>query len=365
MAGAPSGRDPASADEFDRELRELTDGTAGEPLFIEPSAAERAKAIGVRMRIRRPAREPGPSLLVMSLALAVVVLLAGGLGALWYAHYAGKAGMTAATSAGGMTAVAAGPLPTGTVNPVDLFAGPPADPFANSQAANWATGAAGIVAPAAQAVGGFTPAQVAAAYETTRALLIAANLDESTLLGGPPAQFAKLLTARQRAQFLAGLNKTGLSTAGYPLSTRTLVASFAPGSTQLVSTVIRVHGSMRARAAVESGSKVLAIEVSYRFAYAVEPPHNPLDWTRVVDHAYGSIDFTRVGASRSLQPWDRVVDLSANVQCGSGDGYIHPAYPSQRSVDFSQSGSVIRPYPLGRAVAPASAVAACGRVTGA
>jgi hypothetical protein len=37
-----SGRRQYSDDEFDRALRELAEGTAGEPRFREPSAAERA-----------------------------------------------------------------------------------------------------------------------------------------------------------------------------------------------------------------------------------------------------------------------------------------------------------------------------------
>ena len=37
-------------DDLDRELRELTWGRAGEPLFLEPSAAERARAGTVRIK---------------------------------------------------------------------------------------------------------------------------------------------------------------------------------------------------------------------------------------------------------------------------------------------------------------------------
>jgi len=44
MSDGTSGQGPAPADEFDRGLRELTEGTAPAPLFLEPSAAERAKA---------------------------------------------------------------------------------------------------------------------------------------------------------------------------------------------------------------------------------------------------------------------------------------------------------------------------------
>src|SRR5580704_6252835 len=47
MPDGADGPDPAPLDELDLELRELTEGRAGDPLFLEPSAAERAKAAPV------------------------------------------------------------------------------------------------------------------------------------------------------------------------------------------------------------------------------------------------------------------------------------------------------------------------------
>jgi hypothetical protein len=249
---------------------------------------------------------------------------------------------------------------TGTISPIDFFAGPPANPFRGKPAGGWADGAPGIVAPAAAPAGGFTAAQVAAAYATTRELLIAANLDRQTLLGGPPTTFARLLTARQRAVFLAGLDKTGTDKHGAPLSTRTLVASFAPGSAQLIGSVIKVHGTMSASAVRRSGAVILIVEVNYLFAYAVEPPHDPTDWTRVVDHEYGSIDFARWDArARTLQPWVNATIGRAGAQCGSVDGYIHPDYPSDRTIDTSPAGPLINAYSLAHPPAGAS----CGRTT--
>ena len=58
--------------------------------------------------------------------------------------------------------------------------------------------------------GPFTASEVAAAYATTRKLLIAQNLDQSTLRGGAPTAFADVLTPQQRSQFIAGLDKIGL-----------------------------------------------------------------------------------------------------------------------------------------------------------
>jgi hypothetical protein len=367
MSDGTSGQGPAPADEFDRALRELTEGTAPAPLFLEPSAAERAEAsaAGARKAGKRSGHRSG------SLVLVVLLVVTGGLIWVGYTHSApsaqpevtGPSPSAPPASSGGLAASAAAASPMGTITPVDLFGGPPGDPFAGTPADGWADGAAGIVTPPAKPVGGFTAAQVAAAYATTRKLLIAANLDRQTLLGGPPAAFAKLLTARQRAQFLGGLNKKGVRKGGYPVSTRKWVASFAPGSAELIGNVIKVHGAMSARTVRESGTVVLAIEVNYIFGYAIEPPHHPADWMRLLDHQYGSIDFAPWDDPGGvLEPWDRTIIGNAGAQCGSSDGYIHPDYPSDRSVDTRESGAALHPYSTATSVPGGGAV--CGRTTG-
>jgi len=368
MPDASGGQDPAPLDELDRELRELTEGRAGEPLFLEPSAAERARSGAVRVkaapvaavgvRVSRRRRASGRQ---MSGALFAVLLLllAGGLAWVRFGHTAsGHSGPPAAASDAGLAAA------LGTIPPGFLFDGPPADPFLGTPADGWANGAAGIVAPPARPAGRFTAAQVAAAYATTRQLLIAAGLDRQTLLGGQPAAFARLLTPAQRATFLAGLDKPGVAKDGYPLSTRTWVTSFAPGTVALIGSVIKVHGTMSARAVTESGKAVLAVEVDYLFAYAVKPPHNPADWTRVVSHLSGSVDFARWDdPGGALEPRDQTVVETAGLGCGASAGYIYPDYPSDRWIDSGQSGPVIGPYSTA-AAAPGGATAACGPTAG-
>jgi hypothetical protein len=344
MPDASSG--PVPADEFDRELRELTDGTAGEALFIEPSAAERATGAVATVRPRPASRKHGP--FPGTVFLAIVLAMAGMLGWMSYhssANGVNGAGGTSPSPAPEGPVAGIEPVLSGTISPIDPFAVPPPDPFAGTASDSWADGATGIVAPAARPTGGFSRAQVAAAYATTRKLLIAANLDARTLLGGPPTAFAKLLAPAQRAMFLAGLDKTGVTRNGLPLSTRTWVASFAPGTT-LAGNVIKVHGTMSARAVTRSGTAVLAVDVNYLFGYVVESPHDPSDWTRVVDHVYGSFDFARSGdRGGALEPWDRAVITNSGIHgCGTADGYIHPAYPSARSIDDRQIHPIIHPY---------------------
>ena len=377
MPEAAGSQEPAPSDEFDRELRELTEGRAGDPLFIEPSAAERAGAGGVRVkdapappggaragRLRRRKRLAGGRQLFGALFGAAILLFAGGLAWLRVAQPAplDPGGATGAAATISQPPAAVPPPQQGSMSPVDLFDGPPANPFLGTPADSWANGAAGIVAPAARPAGGFTAAQVAAAYATTRKLLIAADLDRRTLLGGSPAALAGLLTPAQRATFLAGLGQQGVARNGYPLSTRTWVTSFAPGSAELIGTVIKVHGTMSARAVTESGTPVLAVSVDYLFTYAVQSPHDPTDWTRVAIRQHGSVDFAQWDdPGGALEPWDKTVIETAGLQCGPGGGYVYPNYPTDRSVDAAQTGPVIHPYP---AASPASVSAACAPAVG-
>jgi hypothetical protein len=73
------------------------------------------------------------------------------------------------------------------------------------------------------------------AYQWTRKLLVAADLNTATLLGGAPTAFAKLPTEQDRTWFLKGLNKKG-------------------------------------------GYNVLDVDVDYAFVYAIEPPGAPASW---------------------------------------------------------------------------------------
>jgi hypothetical protein len=374
MPDGADGPDPAPLDELDLEIRELTEGRAGDPLFLEPSAAERGKATPVRTEDvsgvpdapsspAAPTAPAGPGApdvpgasggtravrrrrawrggRLAAALLAVTLLLVGG-GLVWlrFGHTAGSSDGSAPVPDTALGSI------LGTIAPGDLFAGASANPFLGTPANDWADGAAGIVAPPAEPVGGFTPAQVAAAYATTGELVAAASLDRQTLLGGQPAALERLLTARQRATFTAGLDARGLGKDRRPLSTRSWVASFAPGTAQLDGGVIKVSGTMDAVAVTESGRQVLRVEVSYSFVYAVEPPHNTTDWSRVVTRQYGSVDFARWDDPHgALEPWDKtVVDPLSGVACGPADGYIHPAYPSNGSITAQQSRLVIRPY---------------------
>jgi hypothetical protein len=253
--------------------------------------------------------------------------------------------------------------PSSRVAPPDPL-GPPADPFAGTPADHWADGAAGIVVPAATPVGPYSKAQVEYAYQTTRKLLIAANLDKQTLLGGTPAAFADLLTSPQRTWFEQGLNKKGVDKTGGALSTRPLVMSFEPGSAQLVGSVIKVNGTMHAKAGKDG--KELDVSVDYLFVYPIEPPHRPDSWMRIVNEVAWTVAFADwQGASSSFAPWvtDTGVGGVAGADCGTTDGYSHPDYPSSAvpgaTPSVTPSGTPIDPYVAGQ-----SRTAGCQASTG-
>ena len=362
-----SGQRRYSDDEFDRALRELAEGTAGEPRFHEASAAERARQAKQqakrarkqsrrhrgRGRVERDSR--GRATTWTSVSIVLVLATAGAF--IWLQLRHPSTASTGAASPVATTAAA-------SVAPAVAEAGPPADPFTGTPANTWANGAAGIVVPAAKPVGNFTAAQVEAAYQTTRKLLIAADLNQPTLLGGAPTAFADLLTAQQRAQFLGGLNKKGANQGGYPLSTCRRVMSFAPDSTQLIGSVVKVQGTMSAKSVSDSGTTALAITVNYLFSYAIEPPGAPADWMRFLAHQYGSFDFARWDdPGGSLQPWDQTTIGHAGLRCGSTDGYLHPDYPSERASGpgGTQSGPALNPYSSATAVPGGGAV--CGTLS--
>jgi hypothetical protein len=352
-----SGQRRYSDDEFDRALRELAEGTAGEPRFREASAAERARqakrqAKRARKQSRRrrgrgrAERDRGRATAWTTVGVILILVLAAA-GAFAWLQLRHPATANPATR----------------IVPSIADAAPPALPFAGTPASTWADGAAGIVVPAAKPVGRFTTGQVAAAYQRTKKLLIAAHLNKPTLLGGAPTAFADLLSSQQRTQFLAGLNKQGENKAGHPLSTRTWVTSFAPGSAKLIGNVIKVRGTMSAKSVAVSGTTVLEILVNYVFVYPIEPPGAPADWRRLVAHQYGNFAFANwPDPSSPLQPWDQTFILQAGSLCGSTDGYTHPNYPSEDrpTAGPTPSGQTVNPY----STATVDTGYACARTAG-
>jgi hypothetical protein len=283
-----------------------------------------------------------------SLVLVAVVLVGGGVFA--WLRFAPPSRHHARALAATKPAATARPAPTVSLprltSPVDANR-PPADPFSGTPADHWADGAAGITIPVARAHGPYTAAQVRSAYETTRALLIAGNLDWPTLRGGAPKAFEKLLIKSELKEFLAGLHSTKVDKSGGNENSRAWITTFAPGSTKFVTTVVKVHGTMKASVVTESGGPVLRITVDYLFVYAVQSPGDPAGWMRVVQQQSGTVDFARWDAQgSSFEPWYNMAGSPSGVQCSAHDGYIHPDYPSGPPDTVQASGTPVNPYSL-------------------
>ena len=352
-------------DDIERRLREI-EAEFGPARVREPSAAERAsqrarktgwrnarKARKLRKPIPGPEGPPQPSRRgrIWSLVVVVVVLacIAAATDAIIrLAKHPPK--LPAAAS----SRVRNGPTPsshptTGGVPGAAFLPSPTlAAPFLGTPAQSYADGAAGIVIPPVHLVGSYSAAQVAAAYHATKRLLIAANLNPLTLRGGNTSAYADLLVSQQRAIFADSLSKRGFTPDGSQRSTRTWVTSFAPGSTQFVGSVIKVHGTMRARTATNGNSTVLRIHADYLFVYPVERPGQPLTLTRIVVRYVVTYDFaTYDDPGGPLEPWLRTVQrFDAGAQCRVNDGFVHPYFPGGIPKG-TPTGSPINPYDQG------------------
>jgi hypothetical protein len=220
--------------------------------------------------------------------------------------------------------------------------------FAGSPAASFAGGAAGIVLPVPRGVGTFSTFQVGRAFETVKKLLITANLDWPTLRGQTPTAFGSLLVRQQRTWFYDHLAKP-LSLKNRPhFVTRSMVTSFARG-TEFVGSVIKVHGDpMTASVATVNGRPALQISVNYVFVYAVEQQGNPGSRIRVVAHERAVVQFAQWDdPGGMLEPWvSDFGDGYANAQCGTTDGYVHPAFPQVGPGAVKPSGQPVDPYNL-------------------
>jgi hypothetical protein len=324
--------------------------------------AELAAAAKRNERPRKPGPEqprgPQPSTRgrIWSL-VAVVVVLAGmaaaAVGIINLARHPPKA------PSADNTPVTNGPTPFGQPTATTQSSAPStsflpsptvAAPFLGTPAQSYANGTAGIVIPPAHAVGTYSAAQVAAAYQETKRLLIAANLNPQTLRGGSPDAFASLLIPQQRSFFVDNLDKVGLDSRGYARSTRGWVVSFAPRSTQLVGNVIKVHGSMRAMAAQVNSSPVLRIHADYLFVYAVEQPDNPLTLMRIVAQDVVNVDFgTFTDPGGPLQAyWNLIGGGAAGARCDVNDGFVHPEFPHGPPDKVKPTGAPINPYNPGK-----------------
>ncbi|RVX39300.1 hypothetical protein EDD27_1652 [Nonomuraea polychroma] len=231
--------------------------------------------------------------------------------------------------------VAAAPLPE---EPEKTAEEEPAGPFAGSPAEDWPEGVDGFVMPEAKALGGLSKKDVAKGLERTRELLAAAYLDRKTLLGGKPDAFAKLLADEQRDWFRDGLDDADAST-------RHLVNSFAPGTAELATDVIKVKGRVTLGTFKDGGVRGVTVKLNHLIVYAVHRPGQPQTTIRLVAHATGEVRLQRAPGLPFL--WlERFGASPTPARCDVEDGYIHPVYRDSPPDESPVTGTPVDPYEL-------------------
>lgn len=234
-----------------------------------------------------------------------------------------------------------GTSPTGTTRlgptPSPSFTNPDDQYFAGSPALSWADNDAGIVPPAATALGTFPALEIADGYEGLRRLLIAGNLDPTILAGGPVTGFTRLLDSRSHLP--EELNKW-ISHPGYGANAIDVVTRFNPTTTRLLGHTVKVQGSMSA--AIDKNG-ALTVTGDYRFVYAVGPGNGPGRPSRAVVHRVYVLELTTPGVFQS-QPerffLSNYASDIANSACDTYNGYVNPAF----GAGGGSSGRAVDPY---------------------
>ncbi|WP_407700063.1 hypothetical protein [Streptomyces liliifuscus] len=261
----------------------------------------------------------------------------------------------------------ANPLPDETAAPTNAPSNAPGTPtldkpFAGSPAVRYADGVAGIVLPEAKPVGAFGKDQVAKALAQTKSLLVDANLDRKTLLGGTPeTTLDKILDPKQPdmiADARSWLRKPGKNSDPLWLFSR-----FDPDEVRLVGDVVKTRGRTTFKAGRDGG---VAIHADYTFVYALAPAdpdstevsrtivRRVLD-LELLDPAKYEVTPGRLSVNRHDQ------DL-ANSACDIYDGFLHPQFDSADPTGAPPSGPTTDPYDRSRDIGK-SGTEECGTVS--
>ncbi|WP_242901243.1 SCO2583/SCO2584 N-terminal domain-containing protein [Actinomadura terrae] len=339
--------------------------------FTEPSARERAHVPGrrERWRARREERragmlgggwergwgtrrsrwrmfarpratgyqDPSHRKAVVQVISGVLVLLLIST-ALWWWNRPGDAG--GATEGAALLPLPA-PSPGGT----------PTDPFAGSKAVDYPDGEAGLQMPDPKALNGLSEADMALALVQVRRLLVAANLDPAVVFERRPEAFARLLEPGQRREFERALDRRG------PKNSRAWLTSFAAGTAEPVTKVVKVHGTVAVEKARDQGADGAKVRTDHLFVYAVRRPGSPSTTTRVIVRRAMEV-FVHRERGRARVWINRTDSSTAPMACDLGDAFVHPTYPG--TPGSAPPGKPVDPYDLS---APIQATQPCQQVT--
>ncbi|WP_033323261.1 hypothetical protein [Streptomyces yerevanensis] len=253
---------------------------------------------------------------------------------------------------GGTGAESAAPLPEETAPPSTAPSAAPGtptldQPFAGSPAARYADGATGIVLPEAKPVGSFGKDEVDRALKQTKALLVDANLDRKTLLGGTPETVFGILDLKQ-PQMLSDV-RSWLRKPDKENDPLLLFSRFDKDEVRLVGDVVKTHGRMTFEPG-EDGSVV--VHADYTFVYAVAPADpDSTEVARVIMRRILETELSdpaRVQVTPGKLAVARFEQDLANSACDVHDGYIHPQFDSDINQGPAPTGPTVDPYDRSR-----------------
>lgn len=350
--------------------------------------AERERASGRRFGRKRRPQEPagwrtGPAwqemrraergpwrgrlraavVVVVVAVLALVAVNPSGARALVHGHWhsPGSRGTASGDSSGaGDRPTGSTPLAPETATP---SAPPPAvdpdiptvsHPFAGSPALDWAEGADAVELPHATAVGGVTAKQVATVLRTTKAYLVATNLDPAELRGGYPAAALRVLDPINGEP---AVMKARLQSPGEKKDPTVFFTRYDPKEVQPVGKVVKVRGRMTFAAADHGAVRV---HTDYSFVYAFTRAGDP-------DGTVARLVVRRVVDTEWLprSPRGKVQLVLSNAffggaGCGPYDGYLHPLPVTARS--DTPSGPATDPYDRSKPIDTAERCGVASRV---
>ncbi|MER7520181.1 hypothetical protein [Streptomyces sp. NPDC126499] len=203
------------------------------------------------------------------------------------------------------------------------------EPFRGSPALRWADGAAGIELPAAKATGWMSKTEVAKALATTRAFLVASNLDPAVLGGGKPEKALGLLDPKQ-SDLVSGMEKA-LAKPSERDDPTVLFSRFSPAEARPVGTVVKVRGRMSVENGKGKDAGLVLIHTDYTFVYPVTkagPGAASVSRTVVRRQITFSMadpaSFVATPGKLGVSAWDSNI---GNDDCNRPeDGYFHPTF---------------------------------------
>lgn len=257
------------------------------------------------------------------------------------------------------------PLPAETAAPTAAPGRAPEEvptldrPFAGSPALGWGDGEAGIVVPAAKAVGSVSRERVGQALRLTKKLLVGANLDPATLRGERPEAALAVLDPGQ-PHLLDDLNGS-LRSPDEDHDPLSLFSRFDPDEVRLVGDVVKTRGHMTFTRGEYAG---VAVHADYTFVYPVSRADGSTEVTRTIVRRVLHVELPDPAKYDVAPGRLTLVEYNGDIgndACDVHDGFLHPVFPSTQSTGPSPTGPTEDPYDRSRSFE--ESLSDCGTVS--